>query len=98
MRSGMKKRTSKSSKRKGRHPPQREPLYHYSVTSLHWQLRFAVHTSRLTIRGGEPACQTNVPVAKFRCDEVSRHVLYNKLSCAVGCFRGEPCSAPGKIS
>ena len=74
----MKKRTSKSSKRK-----LRAARNHYinTVDSL--------TLAKTTVQCGEPACQTNVPVAKFRCDEGSRHFLRNKLFRALDCFCGE---------
>src|SRR6516164_10988455 len=98
MRSGMKKRTSKSSKRKGRWAPCN--VNRYIIAVLHrciGSCALPFTRQRLTIRGGEPVCQTNVPVEKFRCDEASRHVLHNKLLCALGCFRREPRPAAGKI-
>jgi hypothetical protein len=54
MRSGMKKRTSKSSKRKLR------------ATRNHYTNTVDSLTLAKTTVQGEPACQTNVPVAKFR--------------------------------
>jgi len=46
---------------------------------------------------GEPACQINVTVAKFRCDEGGWHFLRNKFSSALRCFCREPRTARGKI-
>jgi hypothetical protein len=55
MRSGMKKRTSKSLKRK-----LRAARNHYTNTVD------SLILAKTTLQGGEPACQINVPVAKFR--------------------------------
>jgi hypothetical protein len=54
MRSGIKKRTSKSSKRKPR-----ADRNHHVNTLLFFTL------AKTTVKRGDAACQINVPVAKF---------------------------------
>src|SRR5438552_18907206 len=65
MRSGIKKRTSKCSKRKLR--ASRGALHRSIVTSLHWTCDSMAKDFRA--RRGEATCQINVTMAKFCCDE-----------------------------
>jgi LysM repeat protein len=65
--------------------------------SLHQYSGF-VNTCKNNRSGGEPACQINVPVAKFRWDESNRYFLRNKLFRALDCFCGESRAARRKIS